>query len=565
MSTDERLVMRFEKVAVVVILAMVLGCGDQGGSGSVLPVPVKEASGFKDVQMEARSQSQASALRYLRSHTKAGRVGDLLDEKMPEGVLVEGAGVVYGLNGRGTKNTPAGAEIHMRLMKSLLKEYQEPGMAARVLASTDSAPVTVEAVLPPFAVKGEKIDVKVQAFDRGVNLEGGMLGEVELEEFVQIPGQVKVDVMFTYSGRRASRGVQAYARGLVSVTPPVKDGRVGGNVSANVGYLTAGAMVKNPHGMVVHLKKGNAYEAVLIEFVVRERFHSVVEAADERTIRLALPEEYTENWERFMRVFCEVDPCLEDDGIGGRVESLMNALGSGDAKSRERAEYALEAIGNAAVPAMVRVVRISQGEKRLALLRVLTQLRVPEVGEELLRLSKDGSISERLEATRLLGRAKPKGAEAALTARLEDEDGRVRAEAIRSFERVGIREQIPVRWYFSPEKNLVISSSDVPGRNEVVVATGEAVKRIFVFGSMVNVNNGFKGGGTVVELNVTAGQTEIIFRHRADVRPAVMPTTDIRHILQKLDEAGVPINDILALIAELDKGRGLSAGVVWME
>ena len=115
------------------------------------------------------------------------------------------------------------------------------------------------------------------------------------------------------------------------------------------------------------------------------------------------------------------------------------------------------------------------------------------------------------------------------------------------------------------EKNFLMNTCDVPGRAEVVIYAGAGVRRIDVFGKAVNVTDGFKGGGGMVEMSVAAGQTEMVFKHRPDMKPVNMPSTDIRDIVHRLDVAGVTINDILALIGEIDKSRSLSARVVWLE
>ena len=206
--------MNLRRCILSVVVLGIAGCQDTGTPTEAPPAT------FKGIEAEVRAQPSGARLTYLRSRCKVGRLGDVLVEEMPEAVVLEGVGVVFGLNGRGTKNVPKGMEMRKGLLKSLLKEYKAPEMASQVLHSTDSAPVMVVAELPPFSAKGSKLDVRVQAFDPNVNLEGGILGEAALERLVNMPPGVKVDPMFVRSGRRVSRGVQAYARGLVSLIPP---------------------------------------------------------------------------------------------------------------------------------------------------------------------------------------------------------------------------------------------------------------------------------------------------------------------------------------------------------
>lgn len=557
--------MNVRRLLILGVIVALAGCdGTQTTTQESKPMSSKSITEFKDIEREVRGQNPTAALGYLRSHSKTGRLGSVLSDKLPEGVVIEGAGVVCGLNGRGTKNVPSGQGIQKRLLKSLFQEYKEPGIATKMLGSEDTAAVMVEAVLLPFAADGDKLDVRVQAFDRSVNLEGGILAEAELEEFVEMPRDVKVDPMFTYSGRRASRGVQAYTRGLVSLVPGVKDGKVVGTTAANTGYLAAGAVVLKKHGMTLRLRQPDAYQALLTEYTIGGRFRCEVKAMDDSTVRVSLPDEYTGNWERFIRVVWELDTGPSGDAAAGNVGGLLGQLGSGDAKARERAEYALEGIGNAAQPAMLKAVRSSQGEKRMALLRVLGQLNVREIGSDLLTEARTGNEAERLLATRLLGQIKPPGVEEVLVQLLSDESGPVRAEAVRSMERIQAKSGT-VRRVFSEEKNFIMNWASVAGRNEVVIYPGMGVRRIDVFGQMVNVNDGFKAGAGVVEVTVAAGQTQFVFKNRPDMRAVNMSSSDIRVIVAKLDQVGVPINDILALIGEMDRTRSLNARVVWLD
>ena len=556
---------------IVFVVAAVTGCESTNGAGGTPPAPApkplkidKSSGDFRSMEKQLRAQNRAATLEYLRSNSKTGRLGDFVNEKMPAGELIEGVGVVCELNGRGTKSVPRGLEIQKRLSKSLLKEYPDPGTAAKILGSTDSAAVTVQAILPPFAAEGDKVDVRVDAFDHSVNLEGGILAEVELEQFVEVPGQVKIDPMFTYSGRRASRGVQAYARGLVTLIPAIRDGKVVGQTAASTGYLPAGAMAKHPHGIVLRLKQGNACQALLVEYTIAERFKCDVRATDESSVRLTLPAEYSEDWQRFVRVVFELDLGSSGQRATARVDGLLGQLGSGDPRSRERAEYALEGIGNAAAPMMTKALRSSQGPKREALLRVLGQLDVAEVGDELLTEARSGSEQARLEATRLLGRIKPKGVEETLVQLLGDDSGLVRSEAIRSLEKAQAK-QSPVKRIYSQEKNFILNWAEVPGHNEVVIYAGSGVRRIDVFGNVVAVNDGFKGEAGVVAMSVAEGRTQMAFKHRPDLQPVNMAGSNLRAIIAKLDERGVSINEILAIVAEMDRTKSLNARVVWLD
>ena len=99
----------------------------------------------------------------------------------------------------------------------------------------------------------------------------------------------------------------------------------------------------------------------------------------------------------------------------------------------------------------------------------------------------------------------------------------------------------------------------------MVIHTGPEIRRIDVFGETVNVTNGFRSSAGPVQISIVADRTEGIFKNRPDLKPLNMPSTDIRDIVYQLDIRGVTINDIMALIAEMDRARKLDARVVWLE
>lgn len=553
------------RILLSVVLFALLGCPDTGTVRKP-DETMDSANTFKQITVEVQSQPTAQQLSYLRSRCKTGRLGDVVFDEMPVNIRIEGVGVVYGLNGRGTKNVPRGQNIRKDLLKSLVKEYSEPHMATNVLDSVDSAPVRVFAALPPFAAKGDKLDVQVQAFEQGVNLQGGILAESALEHMVRLPAGMTVDARFIRPGGWVSRGVQAYARGVVSLVSGVKDGKVGGGTVPHTGYLAAGAMVKNTHGLALRLRTPNSYEVLLGQRIISQRFRGCAHASNDRSIQIELPDEYTGNWKRFLSVIYELDTGQDVSDAGRRAEALISQLGVAQPRLRERAEFALEAIGNAGVRTILRSLRAARGVRRQALLRVLAHLNVPEVADELIAQTRGGNELERYEAAWLLSRFKEKKSADALIELLNDESGLVKSEAIRSLEKLAPKRRIlPVEGYFSKEKNFVMNRCTSGGRKEVVIHTGPEIRRIDVFGETVNVTNGFRSSAGPFQISIVADRTEVVFKNRPDLKPLNMPSTDIRDIVYQLDVRGVTINDIMALIAEMDRTRKLDARVVWLE
>ena len=114
-------------------------------------------------------------------------IGDYTNFAGLEPVVLEGVGLVVGLNGTG--GDPAPSAFRTKLMEDLKKNgVPNPNS---LLQRPDTALVLVRAYLPPLLKKGEKIDVEVRVPDSAdaSSLAGGWLMEMYLTEQAFIPGR----------------------------------------------------------------------------------------------------------------------------------------------------------------------------------------------------------------------------------------------------------------------------------------------------------------------------------------------------------------------------------------
>lgn len=561
-AVRKRWVTGYPVTAVAVVVAASVGllsCEGLGGGTSTKP---PAGGDFKGVSVQVRAQSPAQRLATLRSHTSAMRLGDLVNDKLPEPVLVEGVGLVVGLGGRGSKNVPAA--YRKELLKSAARIYEDPQEGARILGTTDSAAVAVAAALPPFAKQSDRLDLEMRAFSPEVNLDGGILGDVALEELVKLPPGTRPNIGWVRPDGRVSRGVMAYGRGAVSATPALRQGRPVAPTVATVAYVPAAGIVEKDHGLLLVLRQSNAWNALLIEEMLNRRFGNVARAESEAGVGVGLSPAYKEAWQRYMRVVFEMNLRADATEAPGLARNLIANLGAPGATG-ERAEYALEALGNPAVPIMLEALSRSTGQTRRALLRVLSYLDIPEVEPELVAQSRSGSNAERQEAAKLLGRFRNSASEDALLGLLNDASGSVRAEAIESLAITeSPKSQQVISRYWSVQQNFVVDSVAGTGANMVVVYPGPGIRRIEVFGRDVNVTDKAVASAGQVEVRSTGDRVTFSVKNRPDLKPAALPKPDLRMLLWALDRSQVPINDMMLLILELDRQRALTAKVEWM-
>jgi len=111
-----------------------------------------------------------TAFLVLTTTADAARLEDLCEIQGARGNPLHGIGLVVGLAGTGD-----GAKDAIARQGELLKRLDIESVSARDLASDNIAVVTVDALFPPFAKEGTRIDVRVSSLYDAESLEGGTL------------------------------------------------------------------------------------------------------------------------------------------------------------------------------------------------------------------------------------------------------------------------------------------------------------------------------------------------------------------------------------------------------
>ena len=172
---------------------------------------------------------------------------------------VQGVSLVVGLAGTGD-DPPPSAEREMLLDEMRTREVDKPN---RVLASKDTALVTVQALLPPGIQKGDRVDVQVRMPTRGkaTSLQGGWLMETRLREYARLPNRV------------ASGHVVALAKGDV-----LMDALFQGDDDSIMrmrGRVLEGGLATKTRNLGLHVRDEHlsVRTAVRIGEAVNQRFH----------------------------------------------------------------------------------------------------------------------------------------------------------------------------------------------------------------------------------------------------------------------------------------------------
>lgn len=333
---------RFGLVLMLAFTLLAFGSGCQS-----LGFKSKEWFAFKNpfsskTDMRSQSPEKDDDDDFDESGTKVKTplVGDHTHFSGLHGVVLQGVGLVVGLNGTGG-DPPPGMYREALLDDLKRRNIRRPN---ELIASQDTAMVVVTAILPPLIHKGDKFDVDIRVEGDGArSLNGGFLLETILSESAVIPGQGQL-----------KGHVVAKAEGPVLVS--TGDGKSEDRVGALLrGKVLGGARSLIDRDMAVHLKSDfrNFRNVTRIADHIGQRFYSYNEhgtreplskAKTDQHIELKLHPRYKENDARYRQVVAHI--AFQEKTVEQRVRMQRLEKELMIPEKSERAALQLEAIGN---------------------------------------------------------------------------------------------------------------------------------------------------------------------------------------------------------------------------
>ena len=260
-------------------------------------------------------------------------------------VVLEGVGLVVGLNGTGGDPPPSPER------EALLDDMRRRNVkdAKEILRSPNTALVVVRAYLPPLAKKGDRFDIQVRipGDDGATSLNGGRLFETILSETAIVPGR-----------GRLKGHVVARAEGPVLVAPD------GDNVEDRAGVLKRGKVLGGgvsliDRDMALYVKSDfrtyrnvtRLAERIGLRFSAYDRVgikEPMAKAQTDQRILLKVHPNYREDYPRYMRVIQSI--AFRESAVAQRVRVKRLERQLQDPATAERASIQLEAIGEKGIP-----------------------------------------------------------------------------------------------------------------------------------------------------------------------------------------------------------------------
>lgn len=262
-------------------------------------------------------------------------------------VVLQGYGLVVGLNGTGGDPAPSAART------ALLEELKRLRVSDpnTLLRSPNTALVKVTTFLPPVHKAGGRLDVLVEAPpNAGVkDLKGGWLMETLLYEQAIVPGNHQIQGF-------------AYAK----ATGPIIVGSLSENSGRDPmlnlrGRVLGAAVVTKERDLSVHLRNDfrSVRNSARIAEVIGTRFHGydrhgikipMAEAKTDRHIILRIDNRYRDNYPHYLQVIRHL--AFREDNVARRLRLQQLQKELMEPRTAERASLQLEAIGNDAIPVL---------------------------------------------------------------------------------------------------------------------------------------------------------------------------------------------------------------------
>ena len=429
---------------------------------------------------------------YLR-----GTIGSMAGLRNYEPLLVEGFGVVIGLDGTGSSELPTYLRErmlnHARQMgvgssqtaRDLPEEYA--GFARltpeRFLRSRDTALVAVQGFVPPGAAPGTRFDVLVSALPgtQTTSLAGGVLWTTELAV-----GGADPEVGFAHPRAEASGPI--YLEPYAQVSEALSELDIDEREHLRQAVVVNGGRATRSRSMELVLNQGSYTQTREITDRINERFPTepgergqTANATSPTTIELQIPRRYRSRPGELMDLIAHT---YIGGGVGfeqQRARHLGRVL-EADVEQSRPVVLAWHALGRTVRPVVREYYEHEDLEVRLAALEAGARLEDERASEALLELSghEEASVRERVAGALVYLPRSLRGGQA-LGRLVDDDEASVRIAAYETLARQGNRDRMD-RFVVGDGRRPKFVIDRVASERPMVYVTPEQLPRVVIFG-----------------------------------------------------------------------------------
>ena len=316
--------------------------------------------------------------------------------------LVSGIGFVVGLNGTGGQALPERYATTIERQMGLhgigdpgrYDNTSLEGMTPRqLIQNKNTAVVIVYGAMPIGAAKGDRFDIFVRAVNAS-SLEGGRLWTTELRR----GPPATLD--------QAQAQIVAEGGGEIFVNPFSEEGNEDLGVTRLVGRVLEGGRAVEAATVIIRLDNPSHARARLLTSAINSRFprqsgerESVATGRNDERIDVRIPRAFADDRARFVNLLRH----LQADTSAPQVyaQRYANAMREQPALA-DRMGWALEALGEVALPFIRELYDVNDAAPRLAALRAGAGLSDPRATGPLIEMARDAAAPLRVDAIRAL-------------------------------------------------------------------------------------------------------------------------------------------------------------------
>lgn len=503
-----------------------------------------------------RSQSPDEDSEQEDAATKSGTsletpyVGEYVTSFGGTGLIpVQGVGLIVGLDNTGEDPHPS--YYRTRLVDEMRKHKIEDPNA--ILRSPDTALVMVRAYIPVNIRKGDTFDAEVllPPQSEATSLAGGYLLEARLTE-----------QRMTQGGRVLNGDVQAVVSGPVLVSTG-EDGSASAGMLRR-GRILGGAVSKIDRDLAINLRREyrSGRNTMRIAKVIGMRFHGhdkhglkvpMAEAKSDQLIALKVPDEYKENYPRYLAVIRNT--AFKESEIAQRVRlQKLEAQIAVPAES-EIAAMRLESIGPAALPTLKRALQNQDIEVRFNAAMALTYMGHTDGLAALAEAARD-EPAFRVYALAALACCKEAEASSELQTLLKETSAETRYGAFRAL--TILNEQDPVVVGKKMQGDYMLHVLNVEGPPMVHV-THHTKAEVVLFGAQQRLQlPATLRAGQHIQVIAIPGSNEVsVSRYSGGQHAKRTVSPNLAEIILACDELGAKYPDVVSLLTQADKQHNL--------
>lgn len=465
-------------------------------------------------------------------------------------VVLRGVGLVTGLDGTGGDPPPS----HYR--KELLDEMARIKVPnpQQVLASRNTALVTVIAYLPAMVREGQRFDVRVALppNSEATSLKGGTLLETRLTEEA------------TVSGRNLKGHKYGIAQGAILTA--LGDGGKANSGMLRRGSIPGGAVSSTERDLEIILRnefRGSKTSHQIASVISRRLHHynrigqriPMAEAKTDMMIELKVHPIYRNNFPRYQHMIRSIAYKESDVSRRLRIEQLSREIL--EPQSAKRAALALEAVGTDSIPFLQAALTSDNLEVRFHAAQALAYME-DSSGVSVLQEAAEGESAFRVYALAALSVIDDADAVIALRELMSSENLETRYGAVRALKEKNPHDPALGTQNFPRQFVLhAVESTSKPAVHVVRYRSPEVV----VFGSQQTLRMPavLNAGNRIRVMGRAGDKTVTVTKYRLNAEPERhTASTNLVDILHAVAALGATYPDVVQMLLEADDQKVLT-------